>query len=85
MDKWLSRFGFDRVSSTWWSKKERGVLVKVMVIPVGVTVELWCSGRLVGSETRYKDVGIVELWRMTRTKGLLKRFDKSGGTGDTCR
>lgn len=76
MDKWLSRFGFDRVSSTWWAKKDREVLVKVMVIPVGVTVELWRSGKLVGYETRYKDVGVVELWRMTRTKGLLKRFDK---------
>lgn len=76
MDKWLSRFGFDRVSSTWWAKKDRGVLVKVMVVPVGVTVELWRSGKLVGYETRYKDVGVWELWRMTRTKGLLKRFDK---------
>lgn len=76
MDKWLSRFGFDRVSSTWWAKKDRGVLVKVMVVPVGVTVELWRSGKLIGYETRYKDVGVWELWRMTRTKGLLKRFDK---------
>lgn len=76
MDKWLSRFGFDRVSSTWWAKKDRGVLVKVMVVPVGATVELWRSGKLIGYETLYKDVGVWELWRMTRTKGLLKRFDK---------
>lgn len=58
MDKWLSRFGFDRVSSTWWAKLDRGVLVRVMVVPVGVTVELWRSDKLVGHEARYKDVGV---------------------------
>lgn len=38
MDRWLSRFGFDRVSSTWWAKKDRGVLVRVVVVPIGVQV-----------------------------------------------
>lgn len=76
MDKWLILFGFERVSSTWWAKKDRGVLVEVTITPGGVTVELRRSGKLIGYETRYKDVGVVELWRMTRTKRLLKRFDK---------
>lgn len=58
MDRWLSRFGFDRVSSTWWAKRDRGVLVRAVVVPVCVTVELWRSGKLVGSEACYKHVGV---------------------------
>lgn len=42
-----------------------------MVVPVGVTVELWRSGKLIGYETRHKDVGVWELGM-----GVLKHEDK---------